>query len=1149
MNAPPSYRRGREIARGGMGVVLDARDQKLGRSVAMKVMLRRQASEEEEQRFLQEARVLGQLAHPNIVPVHDVGRDEQGRFFYTMKLVQGMTLHEVIGRLKAGDKEMLAKYPLPTLLTIFQKVCDAVGFAHSRGIIHRDLKPHNIMVGEFGEVLVMDWGLAKILPGSPAAEEAARAQVWAGAGGEASSKAALIGGSRSGGVASAATGSADGATLPSAGAVGGNEEVTRLTGGVEPDLDATLASDAPKVVVEAGGVTPGSSAIVAAAGSSGSYATLEGAVMGTPQYMSPEQAEGRVGELDARSDIFSLGGILYALLALRPPVEGGDTEELLAKVKRGEITPPSAFGVGSSPQLNHRKPGGAVVAPRQIVPLPHLPGGRVPGALSAVTMKALAVRREDRYPAVAALSADLTAYQGGFATSAENASLLTLVRLFIHRHKALSAAVSLIVVLTIGFMGKVVSSERKATQSAASALAEAGRARAAEERARQNERGMRGAFAQAAVALADAALREANGLAMQAALDGVPADLRDATWHYLRSQADTSIAKVGWDSRIERVAAHPRRPGVFAIADASGKVVVLEARTGVRRLTFEPAFGGKDSLSLRLAFSPDGERIAVGREGAGGLVIHSASDGKRLLGWPAPATAHVEFSPDGRQLLQTVPTEEGNKRLSMWDATDGRRAWEYVPSQEFDYTHGVFTPDGRQVVTASFADSFRVVNARDGALIRSFRGGRDVITALAMGSDGVAVAGDRRGFVIRIDLNDGRVMSEFRAHNDVIEFLALTADAEQIVTAIALPDGRQAIQCWQAGTGERMRPLLGGSGEISGISLHPGSGELFVAGPDSRVWSVAGTPARWLLPKSGRVTSIAFWGGEEKVFAPLPSLEVALQRLETNALSMLWKPKEGGFHLLNVSADGRTAAVGAAGSPSSVAWMRNPGATTEVVRSVVLTNAPDYLRLSPTGDRLAVVGLQQGAVEVIDLGTGVQRVALERAGIVKFNDLGWVGGGRQLVALVTMNAERGAPGSEERIVLWEVETGRILRTAMQRTAMEVLGVAPNGGRFAEAGADKIVRIRDAETLVVQREFRAHDGPITAVVWHPSKPVIATASADLSVRIWDVEGGRQLEELRGPLGPPAQVVFSPSGRRIACTTARDVGRIWEPESLQ
>jgi serine/threonine protein kinase len=151
-----TYRPGRELARGGMGAVLAASDVKLGRSVAMKVMLRRDATEEEQQRFLQEARVLGQLAHPNIVPVHDLGTDEQGRVFYVMKLVVGVTLHDVIGKLKAGDKETLAKYPLNALLTIFQKVCDAVGFAHSRGIIHRDLKPQNIMVGEFGEVLVMD---------------------------------------------------------------------------------------------------------------------------------------------------------------------------------------------------------------------------------------------------------------------------------------------------------------------------------------------------------------------------------------------------------------------------------------------------------------------------------------------------------------------------------------------------------------------------------------------------------------------------------------------------------------------------------------------------------------------------------------------------------------------------------------------------------------------------------------------------------------------------------------------------------------------------------------------------------------------------------------------------------------------------------
>ncbi|MGB0578500.1 MAG: serine/threonine-protein kinase [Limisphaerales bacterium] len=163
MKPVPQYKCGKEIARGGMGAVLTAEDLRLGRTVAMKVMLTQQADPSEAERFHQEARVLGRLAHPNIVPIHDVGVDAGGRHFYTMKLVEGTTLHDILRRVSEEDPEALEKYSLSNLLTIFQKVCDAIAFAHSRGIIHRDLKPQNIMVGAFGEVLVMDWGLAKII--------------------------------------------------------------------------------------------------------------------------------------------------------------------------------------------------------------------------------------------------------------------------------------------------------------------------------------------------------------------------------------------------------------------------------------------------------------------------------------------------------------------------------------------------------------------------------------------------------------------------------------------------------------------------------------------------------------------------------------------------------------------------------------------------------------------------------------------------------------------------------------------------------------------------------------------------------------------------------------------------------------------------
>jgi hypothetical protein len=157
-NGEERLRLGDEIGRGGMGLVIRGSDDSLGRDVAVKVLLEKYAGEPEmARRLLEEARITGQLQHPAIVPVHDVGRLPDGRPFFTMKLIRGRRLIDLL------DERSDPTQDRPRLLKVFEQVCQALAYAHSKRVVHRDLKPHNVMVGAFGEVQVMDWGLAKVL--------------------------------------------------------------------------------------------------------------------------------------------------------------------------------------------------------------------------------------------------------------------------------------------------------------------------------------------------------------------------------------------------------------------------------------------------------------------------------------------------------------------------------------------------------------------------------------------------------------------------------------------------------------------------------------------------------------------------------------------------------------------------------------------------------------------------------------------------------------------------------------------------------------------------------------------------------------------------------------------------------------------------
>ncbi|MBX3247419.1 MAG: serine/threonine protein kinase [Myxococcales bacterium] len=155
------------LGEGGMGEVRLSRDLRIGRDVAMKVMLPGRAADPNARaRFLREALIQGQLEHPSIVPVHDIGETVGGDPYFTMKRIRGETLSDILSAMRRGDAEVVAKYPVRRMLQGFAQACLAVDFAHSRGVVHRDLKPANLMLGDFGEVYVLDWGIARVLGAS-----------------------------------------------------------------------------------------------------------------------------------------------------------------------------------------------------------------------------------------------------------------------------------------------------------------------------------------------------------------------------------------------------------------------------------------------------------------------------------------------------------------------------------------------------------------------------------------------------------------------------------------------------------------------------------------------------------------------------------------------------------------------------------------------------------------------------------------------------------------------------------------------------------------------------------------------------------------------------------------------------------------------
>ena len=964
-----------ELAQGGMGKILRAWDEELSREVAMKVVPREavpgsseeQCADHERRlaRFIDEARITGQLDHPGIVPVYELGLDEAGGVFFTMPLVRGQNLKSVFARVHRGDEG----WTLQRAVDVMHTVCLTVAFAHQKGVVHRDLKPENIMVGPFGEAYVMDWGLALLL---------------------------------------------------------GRAE--------------------------------------------------RGGIVGTPAYMAPEQAAGRVNEVGPRSDVYSLGAILYELLAQRMP------HELSLETRASEH--------GSFEKV--------LAAPPR--PLGELRAD-VPVELGAICAKAMTHDPAARYASALEMADDLAAWLEGRVVSALDTSSWMRFRKWRGRNRGLAFALDALVATGLMAVAALVWQQRLWLRQVQ-----------AKHREARDE-----AYA-AGLSAADLGLRAHEAGEARRRLEACDEELRGWEWRHLELRADCSARiLLGHAGSVRSAAVSPDGRSVASGSD-DGTVKLWDARSGAEIATME----GHTGVVTSVAFAPDGTRLASASQDERVCIWDVASHlRERLIVEHEADVVALAFSRDGAVLASGDAA--GGVVLSA--VASGLRLAARLPETRDGLVGLAFVAGTGELAAAHISGFVRMLDPEDLALRREKQVARSTLTCLAADPHGslLAVAFERTALVL-----DAATLEPARAlagHGSKVSGMAFSPEGERLATC----SFDNVLRVWGLETGSTLGEFDGHDADVNGVAFFPDGKSLVTGAEDDslRLWELARAPVTVLARHGKWVDALAF--APDGTRLATGAHDRWLRVFELSSGRELGGVEAGGIvDCVAWSARGELA-YGCAEAAPRIGPADDLGTWRALAPGA---GFPRALLFDPRGARLFMLD-SKGSVGAYDLASAERLATLDAAGEEcssltlsrdgRFLAGGTTGGdvlvwdalsfarratwkpgpvGVTALAFAPDGARLAVGRMNSSIALLSTRDGSAERVlAGHEKLVSCLAFSPDGTRLVSGAYDHTLRVWSPENEEALLTLHGHTEPVTAVAFDRQGEILASASKDGTLRLW------------------------------------------------